>query len=151
MYTSCSFTPFGRPATMEERETEFDCECQSECGERERERCPEVCLAQEACLTLAVGVKVQNTAHSHHCLQRDDLIERHSEQLVMVEAARGWVVGLMRSEIVMTKSKPLTPTGKTRWLKRCVDKERLFCIRVEFFGRRGVLTRVYSAVGAAFV
>lgn len=37
-------------------------------------------------LTLAVGVEIEDAAGSHHGLQGDDLIQRHPEELVLVEA-----------------------------------------------------------------
>lgn len=62
-------------------------------------------------LTLAVGVEVQDAAGGHHRLQRDDLVQRHPEQLVLVEPPRWGVMRLMRAEVVMPERKPLPPLG----------------------------------------
>lgn len=65
-------------------------------------------------LTLAVSIQVQHTARPHHRLQWYDLIERHSEQLVVIEATGRRVVCFMGTEIVMTKGKPFTSTERER-------------------------------------
>lgn len=118
----------------------FDCVCRSECvwiSVWKDLRCVHdvlrCVLSQEAHLTLAVGVQVQDTTRSHHCLQRNDLIERHSEQLVMVEAAWGRVMSLVRSEIVMTKSKSLTPTENTNLVKTLHSQRKVCCALIALF------------------
>lgn len=65
-------------------------------------------------LTLAVSIQVQHTARPHHRLQWYDLIERHSEQLIVIEATGRRVVCFMGTEIVMTKGKPFTSTERKR-------------------------------------
>lgn len=65
-------------------------------------------------LTLAVSIQVQHTARPHHSLQWYDLIERHSEQLVVVETTGRRVVCFMGTEIMMTKGKPFTSTERER-------------------------------------
>ena len=40
---------------------------------------------REWSLTLAEGVEVEHAAGAHHGLQGDDLVQRHPEQLILVE------------------------------------------------------------------
>lgn len=68
-------------------------------------------------LTLAISVEIEDTAGSHHCLQGDDLIERHAEQLVLIEPPRWRMMRLMRTEVVVAKGKPLTPL-EFEWIKK---------------------------------
>ena len=73
--------------------------------------CPSVCVC--VC-TFAEGVEVEHTAGAHHSLQRDDLVQRDPEELVLVEASRGRVVRLMRPEVMMSEGKPLPSAHKQR-------------------------------------
>ena len=75
-------------------------------------------------LTLAVSVVVEDTAGPDHGLQWDDLVERHAEQLVVVEAARGRVVCLVGPEVMVAKGKPLTPTGHTHKMRRESQRQK---------------------------
>lgn len=65
--------------------------------------------SSSSALTLAVRVEIQHAARPHHRLQGDDLIQRHSEELVLVEPPRRRVVRFMRTEVVVAEGKPLPP------------------------------------------
>lgn len=75
-------------------------------------------------LTFAVGVEVEDAAGPNHGLQRDDLVEWHTEQLVVVEAARGRVVRLVGPEVMMAKGKPLTPIGHPHKETRASQRQK---------------------------
>lgn len=60
-------------------------------------------------LTFAIGVEIEDAARSHHRFQGDDLIERHAEQFILIEASRWRVMRFMRTEVVVAKGEPLSP------------------------------------------
>lgn len=66
--------------------------------------------------TLAVRVEVEDTACSHHRLQGDDLVQRHSEELVLVEPPWWRMVRFMRTEVVVAEGKPLPPGSLQQWM-----------------------------------
>lgn len=93
----------------------------------------EVISGQPGSLTFAVSVEVQHAAGPHHGLQRDDLVQRHPEQLVVVEAAGGGVVGLVGPEVVVAEGEPLLPREERG--SGSNDGETLVSIQL-FAGRR---------------
>ena len=68
----------------------------------------------------ALGPAATERSHVHHAaaahdgLQGDDLIQRHTEHLVLVELAAGLVEGLVGTQVVVTKRKPLTADRQDR-------------------------------------
>lgn len=57
-------------------------------------------------LTFTICIKVQYTASPHYSLQRNDLIEGHPKEFIVIEPTRWRVVGFMGTEIMVTKGKP---------------------------------------------
>lgn len=64
--------------------------------------------------TFTVCVEVQHTAGPHDGLQGDDLIERHPEQLVVIEPTGRRMVGFMGTEVMVAKGKPFLSKNRKR-------------------------------------